>query len=442
MKKACVFPLALYLVIAAIVGAVVYRRFPESGPALMAGFIGGLIVWLGVIYLVAIPGRIGEARMIRRAVSGLPPNDGDKFAAIGRLASTGAPVIAPFSRTPAVACKYEIDSHAGEGMATIYSGFAMNPCSIQGRHGTLRLLAYPDLKVKASHIAAKDALQNAKQYIASAKFREATAGKLREAFAEMMALYKDDDGTIRYDQKNAGADGDDLSHADFKEWIVRAGDQVCVIGQYSSQRGGIVYDPKNPLVQVKVEVGEPEVFARRAMRGAVWYFVAGAVFLTLATAGMVAFLASVPLEAAEKMNPQLQVTWPEVRFERWIESRVRTPLREAGMIGSPVVSNDLSAGMAAGRVNDLPVTTAEASRDAEGTTIRVGDDAVVIRLDRRDQPVALRIAGTDIPRDRWSSDLDFQVDSADGPFIPGRIIFVSSNPALPAARATFNAAVR
>ena len=442
MKKACVFPLALYLAIAAIVGGVVYRRFPESGPALMAGFIGGFIVWLGVAYLLAIPRRIGEARMIRRAVSGLPPSDGEKFAAIGRLTSTSASVIAPFSRTPAVACKYEIDSHAGEGSGTIYTGFAMNPCSIQGRHGTLRLLAYPDLKVAPSRVAAPDALKNAQEYVASTTFREATAGKLREALADMMALYKDDDGTIRYDQKNAGAQGDDLAHADFKEWIVKAGEQVCVIGHYSSQRAGIVFDPKNPLDQVKIEVGEPEVFAGRAMRGAVRYFVAGVVILALATAAMGVFLANVPLEASEQMKPGLQLTWPEVRFERWIESRVRTPLREAGIVGSWTVSNELSAGMATGRVNDQPVTTAEASRDAEGTTIRVGDDAIVISLDRKNQPVALRIAGTDIPRDRWASSLALDVQPDDGPFIPGRITFVSDDRALPAARATFNAVVR
>lgn len=442
MKKACVFPLALYLVIAAIVGGAVYRRFPESGPALMAGFIGGFIVWLGVAYLIAIPGRVGEARMIRRAVSGLPPSDGEKFAAIGRLTSTSAPVIAPFSRTRAIACKYEIDSRAGEGAATIYSGFAMNPCSIQGRHGTLRLLAYPDLKVAPSLVVAPDAVKNATEYIGSTTFREATAGKLREAFADMMALYKDDDGTIRYDQKNAGAKGDDLAHADFKEWIVKAGDQVCVIGHYSSQRGGIVFDPKNPLDQVKVEIGEPEVFAGRAMRGAVRYLIAGVVILLVATAAMTMFLANVPLEASEQMKPGLQVTWPEVRFERWLDSRVRTPLREAGMLGSWTVSNEISAGMAAGRVNDLPVTTAEASRDAEGTTIRVGDDAIVITLDRKNQPVALRISGTDIPRERWTSDLTLDVQPGDGPFIPGRITFVSDDRALPAARASFNAAVR
>jgi hypothetical protein len=84
VKKACVFPLALYLGIAAIVAGVVYRRFPESGPALMAGFIGGFIVWLGVAYLLAIPGRIGEAR-----ITGAPSLVCHRTTATSSLRSAG-----------------------------------------------------------------------------------------------------------------------------------------------------------------------------------------------------------------------------------------------------------------------------------------------------------------------------------------------------------------
>jgi hypothetical protein len=441
MKKACAVSLALYLLTSAVIGAVVYRRFPVTSAALMSAFIGGFFVFLGFAYLFGIRGKIAEARMIKRAESGLPPRDGEKVAAIGRLAPTGAPVTAPFSKSPAVACKYEIQSHAGEGVSTLYSGFAMNPCSISGRHGTLRLLAYPDLKVPSVKVSSPDAQRNAELYVASTTFREASPAKLREAFAELMALYKDDDGTIRHDQKNAGAEGADLSFCELQEWIVKPGERVCVIGIYSSQRGGIVYDPKNPLDQVKIEVGEPEVFAGRAMRGAVRWAIAGVVILALAAAALTAFLANVPLEASEQMKPDLVVSWPEVRLERWIETRVRTPMRAAGMLGTSFVANELPAGTASGRVNDVAVTTAEASRDGATTTVHVGGDAIVLTLDGSDRLAALRLQGRDIPRGLWPEALDLQVN-AEGQLVRGRITYLSGDRSLPAARAAFSAIVR
>ncbi|MGZ8867103.1 MAG: hypothetical protein ACXW2P_02085, partial [Thermoanaerobaculia bacterium] len=406
MKKACAVPLALYLLTAAVIGALVYRRFPMTSAALMSAFIGGFFVFLGFAYLFGIRGRIGEARMIRRAESGLPPRDGERVAAIGRLAPTGAPVTAPFSKSTAVACKYEIQSHAGEDVSTLYSGFVMNPCAISGRHGRLRLLAYPDLKVPSVTVSSPEAQRNAETYVASTTFREASPAKLREAFAEMMALYKDDDGTIRHDQKNAGAEGTDLSLCEFHEWIVKPGERVCVIGRYSSQRGGIVYDPKNPLDQVKIEIGEPEVFARRAIWGGVRWAIAGVVILVLAAGALAAFLANVPLEASEQMKPGLRVSWPEVRLERWIETRVRTPMRAAGMLGTSSVANELAAGTANGRVNDIAVTTAEASRDGATTTVHIGDDAIVLTLEGSNRLTGLRLQGREIPRERWPEALD------------------------------------
>ena len=442
MKKACLIPLALYLLVAAVVWVVVYRRFPVVGPATLTAFIGGFILLLGLGYLYGIPGKIAESRMIRGALSGNRPRDGKKFAAIGRIVPNGAPVISPFTKTTAVACKYEIQTVAGKGVATLYTGFAMNPSSIQGRHGTVRLLAYPDLKVQSSTANSEEARRNAEQYVATAKFRDATAGNLRQSLAEMMALYKDDDGTIRYDQRNAGAESTDLGYAQFLEWIVKPGEQVCVIGRYSEQRSGIVFDPSNPLDQVRIEVGEPDAFAGRPMRSAIGYLIGGLFILTLCTVALAAFFANVPLEAAEQMNPALRVSWPEVRLERWIEAKIRTPMRAAGMLGSWSVSNDVSAGEARGRVNDVLVTHSEAERAGERTVVRIGDDSIVLTLDGKGGPVALRLNGSDIPRDRWPGALDLQITSLEPQLVQGRLTFLSDDGSLPRARATFTAIIR
>ncbi|MGZ8851024.1 MAG: hypothetical protein ACXW3E_11970, partial [Thermoanaerobaculia bacterium] len=192
---------------------------------------------------------------------------------------------------------------------------------------------------------------------------------------------------------------------------------------------------------VKIEIGEAEVFARRAMRGAVRWAIAGVVILVLAAGALAAFLANVPLEASEQMKPGLRVSWPEVRLERWIETRVRTPLRAAGMLGTSSVANELAAGTANGRVNDIAVTTAEASRDGATTTVHIGDDAIVLTLEGSNRLTGLRLQGREIPRERWPEALDLQVDAGEQ-LVRGRITYLSADRSLPAARAAFSAIVR
>src|SRR5712692_8297669 len=108
MKKSCLHALALYLLVAAAIGVLVYRRFPVVPATLAAAFGGGLIASLGLGYFIAIPRKIGEALMIQRALGGETPRDGAKVAAIGHISPSGGSLVSPLSKTSCVAYKYEI----------------------------------------------------------------------------------------------------------------------------------------------------------------------------------------------------------------------------------------------------------------------------------------------------------------------------------------------
>lgn len=439
MKKACGLQLALYLVLAAAVGAIVYRRFPVGPPAIMAAVFGGFAVYLGVAYLLGIRGKIAEAGMIRRARAGDSPRDGEKIAAIGRLVPNGSPLVSPLTKSPAVAYKYEIQS-PGKRSSLLYSGFALTPSTIQGSQRGMKLLAYPELDVKARYMWRGEAVENFREYVRSTEFRDPQVGRLRESVAEMMAQFKDDDGSIRIDQKMTRSEPN-LENARYTEWVVRPGDQVCVIGHYSVQRGGVVHDPAMPLQQVKIQLGEPDAFAGRAVRGAVGYLIAGIIFLTASIAGLTWFYAYIPLEASEQMAPEMKTTWPEIRLERLIENRVRVPMRQRGMLDTGTVSNLLTEGSATGRVGDVFLSRAEAVRTNHQTTISLDGDAVVLTIDDRNQPIRLRLLRTEIPRDEFRGALDLRITEKSDEYIAGRITFLSNRPDLPASRAAFRARV-
>ncbi|HEY3057259.1 MAG TPA: hypothetical protein VGK31_15135 [Thermoanaerobaculia bacterium] len=445
-KKACLTWLAVYVVLAVAIGLIVYRRYPQSGPAEGAAVFGGVVAWMGVAYLCTIPKKIGEAMMIRRARDGEPPRDGERFAAIGRIVANGPTVTSPFTRTPCVAYKYQIRS-TGEHDHSLYEGFALTPSTIQTAQGGIRLLAYPDLKVKPQMIPSAEAQPRAEDYIQATSFREATFSNIRDSFAEMMKLFNDDDGSIRFDHRSANQNTA-LSRAWYYEWIVRPGDQVCAIGHYSAAKHGLVPDPEAPLQhQATVEQGEPDVFVGRSYRGALGYLIGGGIFAGIAAAGLLALYTFVPLSASEEMKPEMNASWPEIRLERLLDKRVRAPLRESGMLHSGTVAltsmpfNSARGRVIAGGREEVPAR-AVAVRDNDQTTIRIDDDTIVLTIDSSRQPTRLRILGQDITPQEMSKWLDLDITENSAADVAGRLTFLPDVPGRPACRVSFRATPR
>lgn len=301
------------------------------------------------------------------------------------MPTSAQPLVSPLTRVPAVAYKYEIRS-MGKNDAILFEGFALTPSAIQSGQRSIRLLAYTDLQIPKDYSRRGNVIRNAEEYIRKTAFREPSLGTLR---AERRAALKDDDGSVRTDQRNMSGEPD-LEHVFFMEQIVKPGDLVCAIGRYSRPRGGLLPDPDAPLHQVTLKLGEPESFPRRAIGAIFGTFISGVIFLAIAIAGLLALFTFVPLEATEEMAPEMKTSWLEVRPE---------------------------------------------------TTITLGDGAVILKIDRYDQPTRLSLRGEEMDPREFEGGLDLQITEKTLEGISGRLTFFSGRDPTRATRVRFRARI-
>ncbi len=440
MKKACGTWLAVYLLLAAALAAIAYRRLPVPQVALGAGVIGGGIALLGVAYIAGIGQKLKSAALIRRGLNGEPPRDGEKFAAIGRITPKGATLTSPFTKTSCVAYKYEIKVRGSKHDTTVFDGFALTPSTIQTGNQSIRLLAWGEIKQSFKSIPVSEAKPNAEDYLAKTEFAEPSILNLRQAITDLQAIYRDDDGSVRRDQRGVRPNLDtgsiDLDVARYNEVVLRPGDPVCVIGRYSAQRGGIVPSDHPIADPVTIEVGEPDAFVPRARFGAVGYLIGGAIFLGVALVALLAFHAAIPLDAAEQMSPTMLASWPEIRFERFLDKRVRPLMRQAGMLGDGEAVIQLPPGSANGRVRgegrDVVVSRATAQRINGGTTVTIDDGVIVLTTDANRRPVQLTVLGQNVPP--AAADIRINEESEE---IKGRMTYLPEHDTSLACRVTF-----
>ena len=173
MKKSCGAWLLAYVLIAAGIGAVVHRRLPVSQIGIWTGVIAGFFAWLGIAYLFGIPGKLREVGMRKRARDGEPPRDGERVVVLGRINAVGPTLTAPLSGAQCVAYDYDIRSMYGKGEgAAYYTGFALTPSAVQTTSGSVRLLAWPDLKVPQQYLRGDDVRERANEYVSKTPFVE------------------------------------------------------------------------------------------------------------------------------------------------------------------------------------------------------------------------------------------------------------------------------
>jgi len=431
MKKACGTALMMYAACVVVIGAVLYRRAPE---AILYAFLAAIPAWFFITYVWEVARRLKTSAMIRRALSGDAPRDGNKIAAIGRITPNGEALLAPFSKTPCVIYEYKIATGFTSDDTNLYIGARQIPSTIQTRQGSIRLLAHPDLKLREQTIPREIALPNAQEYVKSAQIRESGIGNLTSSLKELMDAYKDDDGSVQYDNK-VTSNPQGIDSAVFVEKLVRPGDEVCVIGEYSSQRGGIVPDLKSPLInQTTLEPGSGDAPLQRARKGSIGYAIGACIFLGIVAVAFFAFMAMNPLEGTERQNPKMNATWPEIRLEWFVDRWVRPRMRQAGMLQSGSIAINLESGAAHGRVksggHDINVSRAEATRSDGVTTVRIDDNAAVLTIDANNRPVRVQLLGRDVP----PQSVDLDVSQAESG-ISGRFNVRGE----PAARVAFRA---
>lgn len=426
MKKSCGVWLVIYVAVAIFVGHLIYRRVPVISAAFWGGAIGGGIVWIGLANLAGVRTKLAEITRLRKTEAGGPPEDGETMAVVGTVEAEGEALTSPLSGVQCVAYKYEVR----RGESLLFEGFALAPSSIFTQHGKIRLLAQPDLQLTPREVLRGDAVPQFSEYLKHTKFHEPSLGDLRTVFTAMHA----ETDRIHRDTRMTGDDGA-IKHASFKEWTLVPGQRVFATGYYSAQRNGLVPDPGAPLSLIVRDATDGSTVGR-SVRGAIGSFVGAVIFLAIAAAGLVGFYAFVPLAVAEQKSPDRRTMWREVRFDRFLELRVRPKLRQMGLVDSGTWIADLPEGTARGRVTtkgrDEVVSRATVTKLGDLYTIHIDDDVMVLTIDEYGHPIRLRFGNEDVdPR----QNLELNPTS----HTSGRVTYLRDDAETPAARVTFHA---
>jgi hypothetical protein len=216
--------------------------------------------------------------------TGERPADGATVTIVGRIRAIGSPLQAPISGKPAVLYSYEIGRTApargGTAMSRDYSGYALTPSIIDSSFGPIRLMGFPRLDdvEKAEH-KTPQALAKVTSYISSTAFKDMRGFNPGAIYREVKDLMTDDDGHVQKDWKLS--DREDLSGSSLFEQMIAPGEQVCVTGRFSAQKGGVVPDTSGGTI-LRLMRGDA-----RTAAGALWRKTAGALFAAIAVIAVV-----------------------------------------------------------------------------------------------------------------------------------------------------------
>lgn len=210
-----------------------------SGVAVGAGLLG----WIAAALVFSAVVTLRERFAVRAALDGEPPRDGPRAVAIGTVQSQGDPLRAPLSGEECVAYAYKVihtDGRPGRQRRIInaYEGRALAPCTIASGAGYFRLFTVPELDpdTASSTGLTKDV---AKRYVDATTFVPADRGPVQE----LHARWDDDDGRYRCDVARMPPEDFHWARATLQQQVLHPGAQVCVIGYFSSARGGFVPSP-------------------------------------------------------------------------------------------------------------------------------------------------------------------------------------------------------
>jgi len=373
LKQSCLRWTLLYVVLALLLSALVYVRFPQPKVALGCGFGGAILLWFSIGYVFGVSDKHAEARLVRRAAAGERPNDGEKIAVVGVVSSSMETLEAPMSRRRCVAFEYKAVPPQAEDFGA-YEGFALVPLSIDGPRGSIRLLATPELAFDFEVFTRVEHYDNFREYIPQTQFTVQSPTEFRKAWAQLKSVLADDDGRIRYDiQRDTITD---VTSMQLKEKILAPGDHVVAIGRYSATRNALVPDESALLHPVKITKGDPAAVAGKR-KGCLELFLGCGCLLPL-IAGALLGLALVPLDAIEQMFPGKDPSWAEVRVERWVKREVRPRLARMTS-SSGEVSIILETGQARGKLasgtTTIRLTRAAAKRAGDAIEVTLTNDA-------------------------------------------------------------------
>lgn len=401
LKRTCLRWTLLYFILGGLLSALVYTRFPQPRVALIAGFIAAILLWFSIGYIFGIRDRQAEARLMKQALAGERPADGEKIAVIGTISASMDILEAPMSRRRCVAYEYKAmaastsPDDTSEGFAAI-EGMALTPATIDGPRGAIRLLAVPELAFKDEVLTRVEHYDNLREYLAQTEFQQHFGIDLKRDLGQLRSVLADDDGRIRFDIQRR--EDFEVNALMMKEKILAPGDKVVAIGRYSAARNALVHDDDAMLYSVKITKGEPGAVASRGfVRNAMELVLGCGCLLPLLAAALLG-LALVPLDRIEQQFVTKDPSWTELRVERWVKHSVRPKL--GSMTPQGEWSIVLEAGQARGKMmaggKTVRLTRATAARAGEAIDVSISGEApdgVIARVRRDGTLESLRLAG-------------------------------------------------
>jgi hypothetical protein len=298
MKKTCLTFVLIYLWAAGAVFVAAFLWDPTPPGAqdgqlpvvalrlsasLTIGAVTAIPLTLAITGLLGVATAMKERRMVAAALSGSPPADGARIAAVGTLRAAGSPLEAPLSRRECAIYHYEILFRTRKGSDNIaYWGYGLTPCRIDSINGSIRLQACADLDFPPEEQGSAG-LPNAVRHLEATASTASDIDVLTGAgLREFQQLFDDDDGRIAADFRLVVPQAS-LEGASFQERVVRDGDEVCAFGSYSAASGAFVPSPGGAgIFPVRLLKGTPVEAVRRLRNSAIRSGLAAVPFLALA----------------------------------------------------------------------------------------------------------------------------------------------------------------
>ena len=248
-----------FVVIWVIAGYVFYSYFQSrfEPPGDVWGSVGGglLIAFAwgsvrNVFFAISRKSLLSQMSVNNR------PEDGHVFAAVGPAVPIDEPLRSPIGDEACVAYGYHVYSrelvrYRGPSSSSTQiqqsyhmGGMAMCPFVIKTLAGDVRILGFaiPDA-FPEKVVSAPQTRSRLLAYIAKTEFEEQRGLGIKQKLAEMKQILTDNAGEHRYDWKSNKLETMlDKSTTYASEQCLPVGSQVCVIGKYSEQHGGLIND--------------------------------------------------------------------------------------------------------------------------------------------------------------------------------------------------------
>ncbi|HMO16027.1 MAG TPA: hypothetical protein PKD64_03985 [Pirellulaceae bacterium] len=234
-------------------------RFTHPGP-LVGAIIGSFLVAAGWGLLRNAMQARWQGNLIRRALAGEWPRDGEAFAAIGPTITLSQSLETPFQKRPCVLYSYELartDRYSVRrgGRTTtetqrivFLSGVAMVPWAVRTKTGEVTIVGFPlpfefpEDAINAEQHANR--LRDMADNVASTSIGKWDISKL---WNHAQSLFAEGSGELRQDLKFSEAEDllkspHGLKSCNLTEQYIPVGDPICVLGRYDKSKGGLVND--------------------------------------------------------------------------------------------------------------------------------------------------------------------------------------------------------